>query len=284
MRPGEQQLTQVVKLLQDRLSPSGIIPIKNQQVRKAPEDGCHMKAAIWTQDRPTISVWYDKWLDTEDRHFWFGFEGSKAQIRTLYDDITSKSVFVPIIYTNSGFKNSTKQSTVEIVRGHNGFVYENYGAPPNYLGVYDVGLRFTSERELVAEAAKFILRVINRLGDSDEADLPPNATVEERRKYRIHKQIERNPAAASLAKEFHGTVCQVCGFDFKSVYGKIGTGFIEAHHLRPIAQLPKGEVVSYNVKKDFSVLCSNCHSMIHKRGNPADLEGLRRIVSAHKKA
>jgi len=32
----------------------------------------------------------------------------------------------------------------------------------------------------------------------------------------------------------------VCGFDFKKVYGELGDGFIEAHHLLPISQKSAG--------------------------------------------
>jgi hypothetical protein len=283
---GEQQrLRRVVKLLQDSLSPFGITPLINQQVQQAPENGWCMEAATWTQGRPFISVWYDHWLGrNEGFHFWFGFEGSRAQIRTLYNDITAHSVVSPIIYTDSGFRNAGRHSVVDIVSGHNGFVYEKYSGSTNYLGVYDVGLTHRSDRELVAEAVKFVLRVINTLQDSDDEDeRPNNGTVEERRKYRIHRRIERNPSAARRAKEVHGTICQACNFDFAKAYGEIGTGFIEAHHLRRIADLREGETVSYDVAEDFAVLCSNCHHMIHKMINPADLEGLRQIVSAHRR-
>lgn len=82
-------------------------------------------------------------------------------------------------------------------------------------------------------------------------------------KVREHKRIERNRKLAEKAKKVHGYVCQACGFDFSKRYGEIGRTYIEAHHLTPLHTL-KGERVSLDPKKDFSVLCANCHRMIHR--------------------
>lgn len=86
---------------------------------------------------------------------------------------------------------------------------------------------------------------------------------EDLRVLREHKRIERNKKLASRAKKFHGYKCKACGFDFEKNYGAIGAGFIEAHHLTPLATL-KGQRVTLDPKKDFTVLCANCHRMIHK--------------------
>ena len=56
--------------------------------------------------------------------------------------------------------------------------------------------------------------------------------------------------------------CRVCGFNFKSVYGEQGSGFIEAHHTKPLAELEPGATV-----QDLLAVCSNCHRMLH-RGYP----------------
>lgn len=86
---------------------------------------------------------------------------------------------------------------------------------------------------------------------------------EDLRNLREHKRIERNRKLAAKVKKIHGTTCQACGFDFEKYYGSLGKGFIEAHHKVPLARL-KGQVVSLDPRRDFSVLCSNCHRMIHK--------------------
>jgi 5-methylcytosine-specific restriction protein A len=98
-------------------------------------------------------------------------------------------------------------------------------------------------------------------------------------KHVFHRKIERNRTAARQAKKFHGTRCQACDLDFGERYGKIGAGFIEAHHLRPIATLEEGVPVKYDVAADFAVLCSNCHRMIHRTSDPSNLENFRATIS-----
>lgn len=80
---------------------------------------------------------------------------------------------------------------------------------------------------------------------------------------RVHKKIERNKKLAQEAKKHHGYACKACGFDFEEKYGEIGKSFIEAHHLTPLSKISTDGVM-LNPKTDFTVLCSNCHRMIHK--------------------
>jgi 5-methylcytosine-specific restriction protein A len=110
-----------------------------------------------------------------------------------------------------------------------------------------------------------------------EASASVSSLLEERR-YRFHRRIERNSKAAQEAKRVHGLRCQACAMSFGETYGTLGQGYIEAHHLRPISSLEEGVPVMYDIKNDFAVLCSNCHRMIHRTENAADLEGFRRSL------
>src|SRR5215472_5242926 len=93
---------------------------------------------------------------------------------------------------------------------------------------------------------------------AEEFGIPAQTSITEVRKYANQRKIERNRTAAHYAKKFHGTRCQACDLDFGERYGEIGRGFIEAHHLRPIATLEEAIPVKYGVAVDFAVLCSNC--------------------------
>jgi 5-methylcytosine-specific restriction enzyme A len=115
---------------------------------------------------------------------------------------------------------------------------------------------------------------------AEEFGIPTDASITETRKYVYHRKIERNRIAARQAKKFHGTRCQACELDFAERYGEIGKGFIEAHHLRPIATLEEGVPVKYDLAADFSVLCSNCHRMIHRFIDPSDLAKFRAFINA----
>lgn len=90
---------------------------------------------------------------------------------------------------------------------------------------------------------------------------------------------ERNPELRAACIRHFGCVCQVCGMDFEEVYGEIGRGYIEVHHLFPVAGT-EGEHL-LNPIKELVTLCSNCHSMIHRGGtdwlHPLPLEKMQQI-------
>jgi hypothetical protein len=114
---------------------------------------------------------------------------------------------------------------------------------------------------------------------AEEFGISVQTSITEIRKYAYHRKIERNRTAAHHAKKFHGTRCQACDLDFGERYGKIGQGFIEAHHLWPIATLEEGTPVKYDVAQDFAVLCSNCHRMIHRFADPSSLVAFREFIN-----
>ena len=62
-------------------------------------------------------------------------------------------------------------------------------------------------------------------------------------------------------------------------YGSIGTGYIEAHHLNPVSSL-KDTVVTLDPRLDFAVLCANCHRMIHRLDDVADVQFLKSLVKS----
>ena len=71
---------------------------------------------------------------------------------------------------------------------------------------------------------------------------------------------------------------RICGFNFEEVYGERGKDYIEVHHLRPVSTL--GKETKIDPKTDMTVLCSNCHRMIHRRkDNVLTPEELRNFFS-----
>lgn len=121
--------------------------------------------------------------------------------------------------------------------------------------------------------------LVEEENDPEEDNFKGN---EDKRNFRMHKRYDRNASLANKAKEFHKYVCKACEIDFSKKYGELGKNFIEAHHLVPFAKL-KNEIVGLDFRKDFTVLCSNCHRMIHRMKDPSDLEGLRHIILKQKR-
>ena len=88
-------------------------------------------------------------------------------------------------------------------------------------------------------------------------------------KIRTHLVRERNSRVVKEAKRLFKLshdgrlFCEICGFDFKEKYGKIGEGFIEAHHNVEFSKLNGVHEIK---PSDFTMVCSNCHSMLHREG------------------
>jgi 5-methylcytosine-specific restriction enzyme A len=90
---------------------------------------------------------------------------------------------------------------------------------------------------------------------------------------------ERNPQLRAAAIELHGLTCMGCSFNFESKYGALGKGYVEVHHINPIS-LQGGES-AVDPSLDLVVLCSNCHSIVHrKRPRPLSLVELRAILKS----
>ncbi len=101
--------------------------------------------------------------------------------------------------------------------------------------------------------------------------------VEGQRTTRLVSYYERNPSLRSKAIDIHGFRCQVCDLAFEERYGELGEGFIEVHHLKPLADY-EGEV-TVDPRDDMAVVCSNCHRMLHRGPKgPLTVEELRRLL------
>lgn len=138
------------------------------------------------------------------------------------------------------------------------FEYQSKKLPNDSIIVSDIHKILSLYRSYIALRSGNI--------DSDIEEIPEEiSTGEEKKKYRWHRRAERNQKLSKDAKKFHGYVCQVCKFDFEKQYGDLGSKYVEAHHITPMAELLKElEPVVLDPRTDFVVVCSNCHRMLHR--------------------
>lgn len=88
---------------------------------------------------------------------------------------------------------------------------------------------------------------------------------------------ERNPKLKKDALKIHGYICKGCKFSFEKRYGEYGKEFIHVHHLKPISESDGPKKV--NPKTDMTVLCPNCHAMVHRYKNKTlTLDELRSLI------
>ena len=99
----------------------------------------------------------------------------------------------------------------------------------------------------------------------------------------VHLKRERSSMVAKKFKQFKAhkdgdLKCEVCGFSFRKTYGKLGAGYAEAHHVRPISLRQESEETTFD---DLCIVCANCHRMLHKTifGKQLSVDDLKKIIS-----
>lgn len=95
-------------------------------------------------------------------------------------------------------------------------------------------------------------------------------------------KYERDIKARKACIDHHGSSCQVCGFDFRAVYGEMGKSFIHVHHITPLSSIGKG--YAPDPINDLIPVCPNCHAMLHRTNPPLKPADLQVIISEVSKA
>ena len=161
----------------------------------------------------------------------------------------------------------------------------------------DIGILFVLKSELVAlnlsrlsyaQLKKNIPSAITRSVQASFGPLPDLDMVVTEGDERLRKHLvrERNAQIVMRKKKAfqkeHGCLfCEACTFDFAERYGEYGEGFIECHHIVPLASF---KVAGPTRLKDLAMLCSNCHRMVHRRANPLTLIELGRVIQKNRKS
>ena len=138
----------------------------------------------------------------------------------------------------------------------------------------------SSDRDLINGAFYIAPEQDVRLAQEFGYDPNDLSFKEGKEQFSLHLQKERNRNLTSLAKKSwirssNGNLrCAVCSFSFQESYGKLGQGFIEAHHKLPLSELMPDTVVTV---QDLGPVCSNCHSMLHRQRPWISIEQLANI-------
>jgi|GEM_PF-944107 len=106
---------------------------------------------------------------------------------------------------------------------------------------------------------------------------------EELFKMGIHKFYERNSKIVSekkrIALQSGKMSCEICGFDYAYHYGRHGEGFMECHHITPIA----GNGKRPTKLSDLALVCANCHRMLHRKNMQDSYHSMADLLSIYKK-
>lgn len=143
--------------------------------------------------------------------------------------------------------------------------------------VYD---EFNNEKPYLHSIAIKIIEAINSNCEIKSISIDDEAFMEGNIVEKLHKSKERNQKVVTAKKERtfreNGFLkCEICGFDFKDVYGDLGDGFIECHHKKPLSEIDTATKTRIN---DLILVCSNCHRMLHRKRPWPSVEELQEIV------
>lgn len=130
-----------------------------------------------------------------------------------------------------------------------------------------------------ASGRKLIKVMMDAEADStiSENEESVESGLEGNRRITVSQRIERNIKNRIAAINAHGYKCQACGFDFEKTYGSWGRNYIEVHHINPLSE--QNEERAVDPVTEMACLCSNCHSMIHrKRNHTLSIEELQQIL------
>lgn len=228
-----------------------------------------------TEEQKTVHAEYRKYLRT--------VEGIKRTMLTTLVDATEKSLPMLIrkhvrhdfecIYDDKysieellSFSAKLK-SDDEILAGDSGYISSK---------AIDAYIRFYANKLGVDLSS--IQTPDNNPDDNPGTDDEERQMVEGRLTEAKILRRQRNRSARLKCLEDSGYTCYVCGFNFEKTYGNIGKNFLEVHHKKPLATyddehpIPQSELVA---------LCSNCHSMVHRKREVMDVDELKSIVLAN---
>ncbi len=110
--------------------------------------------------------------------------------------------------------------------------------------------------------------------------------LEGKRTFRETRFFARNHNLVKKAKEYYGSVCMACGFDFHKVYGELGAGYCECHHLNPLSARSSENwfhEISTSIE-EIAILCANCHRMVHQNKEILALEELKTLIQTNSRS
>lgn len=159
------------------------------------------------------------------------------------------------------------KSDDEILAGNSGYISSK--AIEAYIRFYanKIGIELSS-----------IQTPENNPDDNLETDEEEGQMVEGRMTEAKILRRQRNRAARQKCLDDSGYTCYVCGFNFEKAYGEIGKNFLEVHHTKPLSTYDDEHPIP---QSELCALCSNCHSMVHRKREVMDVDELKRLFESN---
>lgn len=150
------------------------------------------------------------------------------------------------------------------------------GVPWAHQVPVDWSLNFSPIRISLGNQQRYTVRELTS-SDVKQIDSKLETTREdtaiEGQTYTRESVFRRRNAALIQAKKANSDYrCEVCGFNFEETYGSIGHEYIIAHHNEPVSRRKRPSLTTL---EEISLLCANCHAMVHTSNPPLLLHKLK---------
>ena len=109
-----------------------------------------------------------------------------------------------------------------------------------------------------------------------QSPIAPALFREGRERWSETRSFVRDPRLVKLAKMRADGFCECCGLDTRSLDPEIGHSVLECHHNDPLATRDIRDSETSLV--DVTVVCANCHRLLHARAPILHPDELRRIL------
>jgi 5-methylcytosine-specific restriction enzyme A len=150
-------------------------------------------------------------------------------------------------------------------------IWETYYSDREQLARVAAAIREAGERQLrtVLEQA---------LEDDDEAFIEGRVLTREH-KFRERNRLLVNKKKKQALKATGRLQCEICEFDFFTIYGEIGRNFAECHHTLPVSELAEARETRLS---DLAIVCANCHRMLHRARPWKTIQELKKLLRKDK--
>jgi len=251
--------------------------VGNQGYNIFPE--CLLRKVAAITYEPLAKVDLSRYPRGEPKALWAQLESSqKASLRRVAYDMKARDV----IYV----KHSTKIVGKGLVTGSYAFdarfrIVDPKGIPWAHQVPVEWSRDFPVVDVLLGAEQLTVKRLtqaeVQRIEGAEVAALGAQTSLEaaEGEQYTSEAAFRsRNRALINAKKAASDCRCEACGMSFREFYGRIGEGFIIAHHVQPVSHGLRTTTLD-----DIALLCANCHAMVHRKNPPIRVAELRRFVA-----
>ncbi|MGF1684967.1 HNH endonuclease [Photobacterium minamisatsumaniensis] len=196
-------------------------------------------------------------------------------------DSSNGDVILSPDWSKNGYAHSMKHIAKVLSEGYELFVFRTKTKTNNKGEIIADGFEpILEKRKLLLDEGGMYRAVAMNHSCSEELHDSAGDFYEGAKKTITVNAYERNNEARQVCINELGCSCRICGFNFESVYGVRGEGFIHVHHIVPIKEINSEYKV--NPIEDLIPVCPNCHAMLHRNGHTLLPEELSELLMSRK--